>query len=96
MGTTYKLLQTAIITCSQTVGENSLGFYRPRHHYQIFQEFLYQHWLRWHKNDVLMAEQYDKYNADYDDESDEMYHDMITHQQMFSEKREDEEFLGFD
>ena len=56
MGTTNKLLQTAlqkrthsikqpesvIVTCRHTVGEDSLGFNRPCHHYQIVQEVLDQ------------------------------------------------------
>ena len=56
MGTTNKLLQTAlrkrmhssreseaaVVTYHHTVGENSFGLNRPHHHYQIIQEVLYQ------------------------------------------------------
>jgi len=56
MGTTNKLLQTvlqkrmhsrrlpeaAIVTYRHTVGKNGLGLNRPRHHYQVVQEVLYQ------------------------------------------------------
>jgi len=56
MGSTNKLLQralrkrthssrqpeAAIVTHRHTVGENGLGLNRPRHHYQIVQEVLYQ------------------------------------------------------
>ena len=56
MGTTNKLLQTAlrkrthssrqpeaaVVTYRHTVGENGLGLNRPCHHYQIVQEVLYQ------------------------------------------------------
>jgi len=57
MGTTNKLLQTAlqkrmhsirqpevaVVTYHHTVGLN-----RPWHYYQIIQEVLYQQWFRWH------------------------------------------------
>jgi len=56
MGTTNKLLQTAlrkrthssrqpeaaVITYYHTVGENHLGLNRTHHHYQIIQEVLHQ------------------------------------------------------
>jgi len=56
MGTTNKLLQTAlqkrthsnrqpeavIVTYHHTVGIKGLGLNRPRHYYQIVQEVLYQ------------------------------------------------------
>jgi len=56
MGSTNKLLQKvlwkrtdssrqyedAVVTCHHTVGENGLGLNRPRHHYQIIQEVLFQ------------------------------------------------------
>ena len=56
MGTTNKLLQTAlqkrthssrqpeaaVVTHCHTVDENGLGLNQPRHHYQIVQEVLYQ------------------------------------------------------
>ena len=41
--------EAAIVTCCHTVGKNGLGFYRPRHHYQIIQKVLYQQWFRWHR-----------------------------------------------
>ena len=62
MGTTNKLLQTALlkrthsrrqpeadfVTNRHKVGENGLGLNCPRHYYQIIQEVLYQQWFRWH------------------------------------------------
>jgi len=56
MGTTNKLLQTAlrklthssrqlevaVVAYHHTVGENGLGLNRPRRHYQIIQESFYQ------------------------------------------------------
>ena len=63
MGTTNKLLQTAlkkwmhssrqpeatVVTYRHIVGENGLGLNRPHHHYQIIQKVLYQQWFRWHR-----------------------------------------------
>jgi len=62
MGTTNKLLQTAlrkwmhrsrqpeavVVICHHTVGENALGLNRPCHHYRSIQEVLCQQLFRWH------------------------------------------------
>ncbi|KAK2156474.1 hypothetical protein LSH36_212g00023 [Paralvinella palmiformis] len=51
------------------------------------------------EDDVMWAEQYDKSNTDSDEEGNDMYDDMMTHeqiQQMFSEDSDDDEFWGFE
>jgi len=50
------------------------------------------------EDDVLWDEQYDKSDTDSEEESDDMYNEMVTHkqiQQMFSEESYDDEFLNF-
>jgi len=45
-----------------------------------------------------VGEQHDNSDIDTDEEGDEMYDDMMTHeqiQQMFNEDSDDDEFLGF-
>jgi len=47
----------------------------------------------------LWAEQHDKSDTDSDKEGDDMYDDMMIHeqiQQMFIEDSDDDEFLGFE
>jgi len=47
----------------------------------------------------LWAEKYDKSDTDSDEEGDEIYDDMMTHeqiQQMFSEESDNDECLGFE
>ena len=43
----------------------------------------------------LWAEQYDKSDNDFEEEGDKMYDEMVTHEQMFSEESDDDEFWGF-
>jgi len=46
----------------------------------------------------LWVEQHDKSDTDSNKEGDDMYDDMMTHeqiQQMFSEESDDDEFWGF-
>jgi len=45
------------------------------------------------EDDELWDEHHNK--SDTDEEGDEMYDDMLTHEQMFNEDSDDGEFLGF-
>ena len=46
------------------------------------------------EDDALWAEQYDKSDTDSNEEGNNMYDDVMTHEQMFSEERD--EVLGFE
>ena len=88
MGTTINYEQTAlqkqkhscrqpeavIVTQHHTVGDDCLGFYRPRHHYQIIQEVLYHQSFRWCRRWCIT----DKSNTDSDEEGNKMYDDAQT------------------
>ena len=65
----------AVLSCSHTVDEDSLGFYRPHHHYQIIQEVLISNDLDGMEDDVLWAEQHDKSDTDLDEQGDDKYDD---------------------
>jgi len=102
MGTTNKLLHTAlrkwthssrqaeaavIVTYHHIVGENGLGLNRPISNDLDGMEY-----------NVLWAEQYDKSDTDSKEEGENVYDEMVTHeqlQQMFSGESDDDEFWGF-
>jgi len=89
--------KAVIVTYHHTVGENGLGLNRPWHYYQIIQEVHYQQWFRWHgRYDIFLDEQHDKSDTDSDEEDEDMYDYMMTHEQMFNEGSDDDEFLGFE
>ena len=67
--------EAAVVTCCHAVGEDSLGSYQRRHHYQIIQEVVY---LDSTEDDVLWAKQHDKSDTDFHKEGDEMYDDIWT------------------
>ena len=51
------------------------------------------------KDDILCDEQHDKSDTDPEEEGDDMYDDIMTHeqiQQMFNEDSDDDEFAGFE
>ena len=48
------------------------------------------------EDDVLWAEQHDKSNTDSDKEGNDIYDDMMTHEQIFSEESDNDQFWGFD
>ena len=83
--------EAAVITSHHTVGENSLGFYRPPPSFlKSFKKCSISNDLDG-TEDELWDEHHNK--SDSDEEGDDMYDDMIIHeqiQQMFNEDSDDE------
>ena len=48
------------------------------------------------EDDVLLAEEYDKFNTDSDEEGNNMNDDRMAHEHMFIEESDDDEFFGFE
>ena len=81
------------------MGENGLELIDPTIITKSFKKCSISKDLDVTEDDVLWAEQYDKSDTDSDEEGDNMYDDMMTHeqiQQMFNEDSDDDEFLGFE
>ena len=107
MGITNKLLQKALqkqthssrqpeavaVTCGHTVGENGLGLNGNPPSLPNCSRSALSADLDGTEDIVLWPEQDDKSDTD-SDEGNNMYDDMMTHEQMFRKESDDDKFLN--